>query len=48
MTEALYSVRKKGKRLEEGADMRSEGDALGSYTGVPRDGGLPRQDADDL
>ncbi len=36
------------KRLEEGAKMRSEEDALGSYTGVPAEGGLPEQDADDL
>ena len=36
------------KPLEEGAKMRSEEDALGSYTGVPAEGGLPEQDADDL
>ena len=28
--------------------MRSEEDALGSYTGVPAEGGIPEQDADDL
>ena len=36
------------KPLEKGAKMRSEEDALGSYTGVPAEGGVPEQDADDL
>ena len=36
------------KLLEKGANMRSEEDALGSYTGVPAEGGVPEQDADDL
>ena len=36
------------KLLEKGAKMRSEEDALGSYTGVPAEGGVPEQDADDL
>ena len=35
-------------RLSGGAGMRSEEDALGSYTGVPAEGGVPEQDADDL
>lgn len=36
------------RTLEKGAKMRSEEDALGSYTGVPAEGGAPEQDADDL
>ncbi len=40
----------KKKRLERGADMRSEEDMLGSYTGTCADEtfGRPVQDADDL
>lgn len=36
------------RALGKGAKMRSEEDALGSYTGVPAEGGAPEQDADDL
>ncbi len=37
------------KRQKKNADMRSGGDLLGSYTGVPEDGSEhPVQDADDL
>ncbi len=37
------------KALERGAKMRSEEDALGSYTGTPYpNDGEPEQDADDL
>ena len=36
------------RTLEKGAKMRSEEDALGSYTGVPQEGEVPEQDADDL
>ena len=35
-------------RLGDGAGMRSEEDVLGSYTGVPAEGGVPEQDADGL
>lgn len=40
----------KKKRFKKGAKMRSDGDALGSYTGVvPNESHeLPVQDADDL
>lgn len=37
-----------GSALKRGAKMRSEEDALGSYTGVPAEGEVPEQDADDL
>ncbi len=37
------------KALKRGADMRSDEDALGSYTGTPAEReGEPVQDADDL
>ena len=43
------TVTKAKGALRKGARMRSEEDALGSYTGVPSDGGdMPVQDADDL
>ncbi len=40
----------RAKRLKSGAKMRSEEDALGSYTGVCSDNAqdVPVQDADDL
>lgn len=40
----------KAKKLNKGADMRSEEDSLGSYTGVNSDNEFekPEQDADDL
>ena len=40
----------KKKKLNKGADMRSEEDSLGSYTGVKADNeyAMPEQDADDL
>lgn len=43
-------MQKKKSRLERGAKMRSEEDALGSYTGVVPDDchDKPIQDADDL
>jgi len=34
--------------ISKGASMRSEEDVLGSYTGCPREGEQPMQDADDL
>ena len=37
-----------GSPLKRGAKMRSEEDVLGSYTGVPQEGEVPEQDADDL
>lgn len=37
-----------GGCLRGGAGMRSKEDVLGSYTGVPAEGGVPEQDADDL
>ena len=39
---------KKRNKLSHGADMRSEEDTLGSYTGVCERGEKPTQDADDL
>lgn len=36
------------KSLRRGADMRSEEDSLGSYTGIAPEGERPLQDADDL
>ena len=38
------------KKLDRGADMRSDKDSLGSYTGVNSDNKYekPEQDADDL
>lgn len=41
---------KKKTRLEQGAEMRSEEDSLGSYTGVSSEDlyERPVQDADDL
>ena len=40
----------KKKKLNRGADMRSNGDSLGSYTGVNSQNEYekPEQDADDL
>lgn len=40
----------RSKKLKKGADMRSDGDSLGSYTGVNSDNEYekPEQDADDL
>ena len=40
----------KRKKLNRGADMRSKGDSLGSYTGVNTQNEYekPEQDADDL
>ena len=43
-------MKQKQKALEKGAKMRSEEDALGSYTGIYTgdDDETPIQDADDL
>lgn len=39
---------KKDDKPQTTPDMRDGQDVLGSYTGVPVDGGMPVQDADDL
>lgn len=38
----------KKKPLPQPAEVPDNYDVLGSYTGVPADGGYPVQDADDL
>lgn len=40
--------KKKGKRPAETKEEETRYDVLGSYTGIPADGGMPVQDADDL
>ncbi len=39
---------KKAKKQPRPEDGESQYDVLGSYTGTPKDGGMPVQDADDL
>lgn len=39
---------KKAKKQPQPVEGESQYDVLGSYTGVPKDGGMPVQDADDL
>ena len=36
------------KKIKIPKPQPSKSDPLGSYTGVPMDGGMPTQDADDL
>lgn len=50
MSEVLRRLRRADKTLRKGADMRSEEDSFGSYTGVCADDAYetPVQDADDL
>ena len=41
-------MRRRKTALRKGADMRSEEDVLGSYTGIGKNREDPTQDADDL